>query len=323
MKLNFRQGIIRYQTDITNQPTFLKKSSLSGDYVDLNVSPDPTVITFAHYEKDYTYEETKYVENAWGPFQPLGQTQYLYWELDYLTGQIKRSFSLLSPVSGNTSPISNPQVDQHWFDTSNKVMKVWNGNSWVVKIRVFAGRYDSNAILVPNLLGSSVGLNEECKSGLILFNDRGEPLKDARGRFITSESTILTHGDSGTTPTTTLHLETYIKHVEATEYIPKYSAVSLVGKNKIALGSYNNVDRLIIGLVEEDMYSGEVARLITSGRIFNEQWNWPDHSIGKPIFCGVSGQITTVPPQVGISQMIGVILSDKEIDISVQMPIIL
>ena len=64
-QLTFRQGIVRYQTDTANNPTILKKN---GAYIDLIVSPDPTVLTFAHFAVDYLFDELLSVSQAWGPF---------------------------------------------------------------------------------------------------------------------------------------------------------------------------------------------------------------------------------------------------------------
>jgi hypothetical protein len=154
MKITFRQGIIRYQSDSTNLPTYLVKSSLNGSFIDLQVIPDPCVLTFAHGNANYTIEEVKSVQHAWGPFQPTGQTQYLYWDIDLFSGRLTRNFTLLKPLTGPIAP-NTPQNDQHWFDTSTTTMRIWNGMSWVAKIRLFAGTYSHDAIIIPQALGSS------------------------------------------------------------------------------------------------------------------------------------------------------------------------
>ena len=93
MRLSFRHGIIRCQTDYTGTPTFLRKSSLGGEFIDLIVSPDPTIISIAHQGANYLIEETKTVTHAWGPFAPHGITQYLYWDISFLDGSLTRSFT--------------------------------------------------------------------------------------------------------------------------------------------------------------------------------------------------------------------------------------
>ena len=78
MRLSFRQGIVRYQQDTLGTPTFL--NVVSG-YVSLIASNEPTVVAFAHGQKDYLYTERQTQNNAWGPFIP-GNDQWLYWQVD-------------------------------------------------------------------------------------------------------------------------------------------------------------------------------------------------------------------------------------------------
>jgi len=187
MQLNFRQGLVRRQTDISSTPTFLQKHSTTGDYIDINVSPDPTIFTIAHGNANYLVEESKSVSKAWGPLVP-SDTQWLYWDIDWATGALTRGFTTFSPVQGAEPPAS-PAIDQHWFDLTDRVMKVWNGAKWLMKLRVFAAQYNSSAILVHYTLGSQVGLdNTPCNAGHIIFGNNNKPLRQADGTFVTTES---------------------------------------------------------------------------------------------------------------------------------------
>ena len=104
MKIGFRQGIVRYQTDIDGRSTFLQRSSQDAQYIDLIVSPDPTIITFAQRGANYVFEETKTVRRAWGPFS--GTTQYLYWDLNVLTAELTRGFTAFAPIVAGVAPPS-------------------------------------------------------------------------------------------------------------------------------------------------------------------------------------------------------------------------
>jgi hypothetical protein len=200
-------------------------------------------------------------------------------------------------------------------------MKVYINGKWQTRIRVFAATYDDSANLIQNPRGSHAGINTpNNKSGFILFNDAMEPLRDKNGKFITSESHLFTH-NSFITPTTPLVLETAFHFVRATEFIPKFSLVTMIGPNEIALASNLRVDRMVTGLVEEDLYMTETARLITAGSISNEQWNFSDTQIGKALFCGATGEVTANPPQEGLSQVIGKVLSRNTIHFMPMLPI--
>ena len=319
MKIAFRQGIIRYKSDVNNLPNYLVKSSLNGSFIDLIVAPDPTVLTFAHGKANYTIEEVTPVSHAWGPFQPNGQTQFLYWDIDTFSGKLTRSFTLLAPLTGPIAP-NTPAVDQHWFDTSTTTMKVWNGQAWVVRIRLFAGIYSHDAIIIPQPLGSQIGLNNyQGTSGMILLDDQLSPLRASDQTFLTSETNFHV-GATSNNPNSSLRFETINNFVKAAEYIPGYSVVTLVASDTVMLGRYAN-NALVHGIVTEDMFIGDVARLTTNGIVYNEQWNFQSTVIGKPLFCGDTGQITLTPPPFGEIQMVGTVDSNKTINVSIQAPV--
>lgn len=328
MKLGYRQGIVRYQTDPSGTiGLFLQESAQDNHFIDLIVSPDPTIITFAHGDSNYTYEESKTVENAWGPFEPTGETQYLYWDINYVSGQLTRGFTLYPPIIQASEP-SIKRANQHWFDSSTNEMKVWDTNrsAWLVKIRVFAGTYTSNAILIPEPQSASqVGLNNlpsPVATGHVLFDGAGDPIRDRFGKFITSEHTITTQ-HSNSNSTSAFQLEGEIKTVVASEFIPGFRLVTLISGNRVGLASHTTINRLVHGVVGEDFYAGETGRLITSGMIENEQWNWPAETIGKPLFCGINGEITLQPPQYGVSQLVGTVYEKHVVYIQIQIPFII
>lgn len=319
MKTAFRQGIIRYQADANGAPQYLVVSANDDRYLDLNVQPDPCVITFAHGDANYTIEETKQVVRAWGPFNPLGETQYLFWDIDTLTGVLTRGYTLLPPFVGPTEP-SNPKLDQHWFNLTENKMKVWNGNAWNTRIRVFAGVYGDNAIIRPQFLGSQIGDKTPGVSGTILFDDRLKPLRATDNSFLTTETNFrIKTADNNTH--SQIQFETLLTYVKAAEYIPAYSCVSVAAAGTVMLGRYTNTDLIVNGVVAEDMFVGDVSRLITSGIVFNEQWNFQSNQIGKPLFCGETGQITLMPPPSGVVQMVGTVDSNKTINVSIQAPV--
>lgn len=317
MKLTFDQGLARYQTDIYAIPTFLQKSSQTGEFIDLIVSPDPTIIVFAHKNATYVVEETKTVPHAWGPF-PGGSTKYLYWDLNLLDGALTRGFTLYPQVISGTAPV-NPAVDQHWFDTAQRQLKVWNGSKWVDKVRVFAGTYSSNAIIQPAPLGSQANLVGEFNGGSLILDSFNKPLRQADGTFVTSASELAII-DAGTTK---VRLGAEIVNGAAGEYIPKFSLVQARPGRRFILARSDDWRTRIIGLVTEDLHNTEVGAVTQNGLVRNEQWNWPEESIGRPIFCGVTGEVTLVPPVIGVCQVVGYVFDRDSVYLSIQAPIIL
>ena len=193
MRLSFRQGIARYQTDVVSSPSFLQKSS-SGNYVNLIVSPTPTIIVFAHNGANYVVEEVQSVTNAWGPIPSV--TCFLYWDINLITAALSRGITTLPPIYSAAAP-STPAVDQHWFDLSSTTMKVWSGSKWLEKVRVFAGYLSSGSILTPYQAGiSQVGLVGEYDAGNIILDSYGKPLRQSDGTFVTSATNLILTNNS-------------------------------------------------------------------------------------------------------------------------------
>lgn len=319
MELNFRQGILKRQADLTNTPIFIQKSSLDGRYLDLIVSPDPTVFTISHFTANYLVEETRSVTKAWGPMEPTGDTQYLYWDVSLLDASLTRGFTLVPPITSAAEP-TNPVNDQHWYDTVNCVTKVFLNSKWQVKLRCFAGIYDRNANVIASPMGTHVGINTGTHfAGNIVLGKNNKPLRDSDGTFVTSESNLII----ARTSAEAVKFDSVLAFAEANENIPKFSLVTILPRRKIALASFLHIDRQIHGAVVNDLNPGEVGQIITNGLIRNEQWNFTESQIGKPLFCGPSGQFTLSPPISGILQQVGFVYDTDAVYLNLFSPIIL
>ena len=315
MHLTFRQGIARYQTDVYATPTFLRKSS-TGDFIDLIVSPDPTIIVFAHRGGTYVVEESRTVLNAWGPF--TSGTEYLYWDINLLDASLTRGFTIHPQIVNATAP-SNPQNDQHWFDTTEKVMRVWNGTKWAEKIRVFATTYSSSAIIQPFPLGTQAGQTGTFEAGNLVLDAYNKPLRQSDGTFVTSTTELSIINAA----TKKVKFEAEVFLGLANEFIPKFSFVEVMAGKLIRLARSTNIYTRISGLVAEDLYEGEVGSITSTGIVRNEQWNWPDSAVNRPVFAGTTGQITTIPPVTGVLQVAGYVVDKDAIRLETRAPIVL
>lgn len=317
MKISFRQGIVRYQTDVNAQPTFLQKSTLDSQFIDLVVSPDPTIIAFAHHAADYLFEEARTVQKAWGPFTG-STTQYLYWDINVLTASLTRGFTAYPPIFSGVAPVS-PVIDQHWFDTTNTVMLIWNGNKWIEKIRVFAAVYNSQSIIKGFALGTQAGLNTEVDVGEIVLDGFSKPLRQSDGSFLTSTVNMSVVGLA----TKKVKVEAELLYLLANESIAKFNCVQArPGRTCVLANSADFMSR-VAGIAMEDMYAGETAEIVAQGLVRSDTWAWPAASVNRPIFCGVSGQLTTTPPQNGVLQQVGVIYDTDSIYVNLFPPIVL
>lgn len=309
MRLTFRQGIARYQTDIYATPTFLQKA---GNYVDLNVSPDPTIVIFAHKTATYVIEETKSVARAWGPF-PGQATVYLYWDINLLDASLTRGFTTLPQIVTSDAPVE-PAIDQHWYDTTHHQMKVWNGNKWIDKLRVFAATYSSQAVIQPFPLGTQAGELGNFDGGNLILDSYNMPLRQSDGTFVTSASSLTIINTSANR----VKFESEIVSGMAAENIPKFSFVCAERGRRLLLARSNNWRTRVIGVATEDLYESEVGNIEPFGLVRNEQWHWSDDSIGKPVFCGTNGEIQLEPPTEGVLQICGYVYADDSIVVDIK-----
>ena len=320
MRLDFTQGLVRYQKELNgNLPKFLQINNNNDGYVDLVAYPDPTIIVFAHRSKNYIIEENQSIEQAWGPFPAHGESQFLFWDINFASGELTRGWTKLTPVISTQAP-PNPAQDQHWFDTANRVMNVWNGHKWTEKIRVFAGIYDQTAVLAAKMVGTQVGLKDIVVfAGHIILGTNGSPLRDVDGTFLTTETELIVARNSSTN----VKFEAISAFAQASESIPKFHLVSYTGIKTLALASYLQADRQVNGIVREHLYQGEVGHVVTSGPIKNDAWAWNPADIGKPVFCGPTGQVTRSVPPAGVVQQVGIISDVDEIYMWLMPPVVL
>lgn len=285
--VSFKQGIISYQKDINGTPSFLQKT---GAGITLLASNSPTVITFSHGSSNYTVEEWTTVSDAWGPFFNVG-IYYLYWDISIATGQLSRNFTQLNPMYQSTEPQS-PTVDQHWFNTSDFIMRVWNGTKWITVIRVFAGTYNSTTIL-PQILGSQANIYGEFVTGYIVHDADGLPLRRAGGEFFTTETNIYPHYSPAAS---SAKFEGNIISVVAAENMEKYSLVALTSANTvvkakiadITAGKVTNITLLdggsgyvntpTVDIVGGDGYGAKAVAVIQDGIV--TQINITDPGVG-------------------------------------------
>lgn len=317
MKLTFRQGIVRHQTDVNGNPIFLQRSTGSGQFVDLVVSPDPTVLAIAHRDSTYIIEEMKTVPNAWGPIT-TSATRYLYWDVNLLTGALTRGMTLLPPVYNAGAPAA-PALDQHWFDTSDNIFRVWTAQGWAERIRCFAGTVTSGSIVRPMQIGSQAGLNGDFEGGHVVLDSFAKPLRQSNGCFVNTV-TQLSIVNLGTVST---RIEGTITTVLASEEIPKFSCVMLRPGQRAVLARSTDHNTRVSGIVLEDLYEGDVSRLITTGVVRSSFFTWPEADIARPVYCGPTGQITRTPPETGVLQIIGFVYDTNAIFVNIHQVVVL
>jgi hypothetical protein len=298
MRISFRQGLISFQKDGTGSPQFLLPSTTSG-FVALNVAPTPFMATAAHGSSDYLLTADVAVPAAWQ--LTSGVTTYMFIDVDMLTAAISFGTTVLEPVYSTIEPQA-PSNDQHWFDLNVNKVKVWSAttNRWQEKIRLFVGKAlnGNSSQLVPAAEGSSAGLNVPGNPGNIMVDSQLRPLRTSAGEFLTSGTAVRIKTTIGSAGVLAVPPNAFIP-VRAAENIPAMSLVYFSGADTVSLATSNPAllgQRTPVGVIQQSLAMNDVGAITQSGDVVYDQWDWPDASIGKAVYCDTTGQITTVRP---------------------------
>jgi len=290
MLVTFSQGIVSHQTDLLGTQQFLLQT---GGNVTLSISPDPTILAFAHRDTHYLFTESITVANAWiGPFVS-GTDYYLYWDINLSTGIRTFGNTLFEPVTASVAPI-NPPIDLHWYNTTTRIMQYWNGSSWVEVLRVFATKYESATNFIsmsinsPAFIGTQVGIVGNFQIGSLIFDPDGNPLKRNKRRFFTSEDLFTT----GLPSSSRVRIESFVVDGLASIPMAAYTAVSFTDFNVISPLNPVTHRTSVFGLIESEIVGGELVKVTVDGVVNNIAWDWD--FVNQQIFTDGTGQLVTV-----------------------------
>lgn len=319
MRIPFRQGLVSFQK-ISGTPVFLQQSSTNSQYASHVVEPTPTVVAFAHGASDYLQVFDTTVDLAWGPIQP-GITTYLFWDIDRYSGQVSYGTTTHEPIVSTLEPI-NPPNGQHWFDLNTTTMKFWKQNTgaWVETIRVFAGHVlngNLGAIYAKNE-GTQALLAQEVNAGFLMRDTLLQPLRKSSGEFLTDEDHAHVMATVGTSGVLVQPVNRVIP-VRAGEAIPRMSLVYFSAADTVRLASSNPAlvpARIPVGIVCDDLATGDVGTLSTFGEISYDQWDWSAH-IGHALYTDSAGQLTVARPGGLMAYRVGFVKNAQTILLSV------
>ena len=292
MRIPFRQGLVRVPAN------FLQ---LAAGKVSLVLGPaDSVVSTFADGTANYLVTERLSTNNAWiGPFQS-GIDYWLYMDIHPVTGVRSFGHTVVEPKDGPTSPLAPVLGDQHWFDTATNTLKVWNGNSWTKKIRVFVAKLQQGSVFVsmsvnsPAFTGTQVGAlaAQPVQAGALVFDGDGIPLRKSDGTFFTTEDTALT----GIASSSQVKFGSLVIEATADSNLSAFSIVRFTDFNLITTATNYIVDNGAYGLVETDTATGEVVSVVMEGLVTNPTWDWTSAGINAQLYVDALGALTTTPP---------------------------
>jgi hypothetical protein len=299
MNLNFRQGLVSFQASGA-LPQFLLSSSTAG-YIDINVSPSPLIVTIAHGSSNYLLKFDASILAAFGPMIS-GLDNYLFLELNLLSGEILRKISVFETIVSPTEPgASSPGT--RWFDTTANVMKTRNssGTKFIDTPGIVIGKVQggNTSQIVPGVVGSTVGLNTQSSSGFILYDSLNRPVRTSTGELMTTDSSVSVKTSVGTSGILSHPISTFFP-VRAAEPIPRMSLVYLSGEDSVSLASSNPATigtKMPVGIVQLALATNEIGTVTQVGEISWDQWNFSSADFGKPLYCGFNGEVQITRPQ--------------------------
>lgn len=294
MNLTFRQGIVSYP----NAGGIQQFLSRTGNYVTMDASSGITYYTIAQGSSNYLLAENLSTPNAWGPL-PSGVDTWIYWSINPSTGERSFGFTLLAPVSSTTAPLS-PVPDQHWFDRTARVMKVWSGAMWQLVLRVFAANVNDAGIhplgSISGLMfaGTQVGISSvQVTAGEILADSTGRPIRKTQsGELVTTSDDFFVNGS----PITTFKLDALVLTREAGSNIAQYNVVALQADSTVLPAGYDDVGHSPVCLATVGAVTGDPVTMSVQGVITNPAWSWA--TVGAKLWVTVGGALTDIDPHV-------------------------
>lgn len=302
MRIPYRQGLI------AAQPDFLQVSALDSRYIDLAVTPTPTIAAVASGNTDYLIGVYTTVSKAWGPFTGPS-TQYLYWDINQATGVVTYGATTLAPIVSSTAPATS--IGQMWWDSSTTQMMYWDGGRWVPCLRVFAGTLMSGGIILNEPFISQVGLNTPVDAGFIMTDGLGGIFRNPAGQLLTTNTQLLAPSSGSL-----VKIEGTQIVVQANENIPAFSVIYLVNGRAALASSAPGLEltKAPIAMVTVDAYQNDAVELTTQGQaVVNQQWAWPYSAWGQAVYCDATGGLTTVVPLTSKFVRVGTIVGAQQI----------
>lgn len=291
MQVSFRHGIIQTPQNFLTH---------TNNNISITLQQHQSIqFTIADGHSNYLFLEPITVSDAWvGPFTPT-VSYWLYWDINTLTGVKSYGYTVYEPIESAAAP-ANPVTNQHWFDTIHTTMFVFNGSTWIRKIRLFAakvtgnGEFVSESINSPLFTGTQVGNLNTVKVGYLVYDSTNNtPFKKSDNTFFTTEDVSFT----GITSSAQVKFNGILIEATANSNIPAYSIVRYSDFGIIDIANNYLIDNGTYGIIETSVTTGENVNVTMEGLITSFDWDWTSVGINTPLYVNGTGTLTaTVPP---------------------------
>lgn len=197
-----------------------------------------------------------------------------------------------------TFPVA-PVSGQHFFDTTEKKMYIFELGNWREVIRAFAAKVN-NITFTPlgsgfpstPFAGTQVNILGTVNAGRIIVDDDAEPIRRVNGEFFTTESDFFINGS----PVNTIRLEANVLSATALTPIGAFQVVQLTDFGRIEIATYNDLQTTLIAMLMEALNTNETGTIITQGTITNPAWNFT--TPGAELWIDGLGAFTEDDPHV-------------------------
>ncbi len=243
---------------------------------------------------------------------------YTIASLVFNIGLNRTEITSVEAVTGNASTTgilrgqTTLQTGQHWFDTLNTQMKVWDATSvqWIRKVRVFAGKLNQGALPLMSMsinaglsnsninyyLDTQVGLSQSNNAGFLLSTADGNALQRADGTFITTADMLVAEGVQETAPVTFITNE-----LTGTAGVgfAAYRMVTFTAPGVLGMMTNFDVNTKVYGLAVEAGVVGNPVTVVTSGIVVvpkTQVIGSGAASVNNPLYVDGTGTLTRTRP---------------------------
>ena len=162
----------------------------------------------------------------------------------------------------------------------------------------------------PLFTGTQVGIETPNRSGELVFDLTGNPIRTSDRKFFTVEDQLFTGISTGAR----LRIANILQPGIASEPLPEYHVVQYNDFNQLSLAVPFTQMTRPYGIIEEDAPQGDVVDFVHEGMIYNVNWDWITEGaeVNDPVYIDDTGTIQ-LEPYIGGQMPVGTVVGAHEI----------
>ncbi len=194
---------------------------------------------------------------------------------------------------------------RHWFDVTNNVHYVLQGNIWREVLRVFAAQLVNGNTFIPQTIengsftGTQIGNTSSARAGRVIFDESSQPVRRDNGTFFNTEDQMFANASR----VDAIRLESNVARAQFAfdNAVSEFTAVAWYEDGKARVAQYNDQGTTVVGMLTEDVLLNETGSVIIQGVVTNPNWNWTTGvdavPVGSPLWIE-NGALVAIDPHV-------------------------